>query len=395
MESWSLNELGWITVAPLTTAGTHHLGAAPVSDSAFLVNVQGPNPRGEYFLIDNRQASQADTALIRIICTRSGSPPGCGGGLLLWHVDGQQISGNTFGGGNQVNNGPIHGLRLMQADGLGQLDDQNAAAPRRRGDAGDPYPGVTANPTFGPRSNPSPTKNVDGSFAGFVIDSIRQIVTGGEMAFRVRFGALTTVKGSDTLSFVQFDAATFNVFRDLMDPGTHTVNIASPQLSADGRRRFTFVSWSDGGAQSHSITTSLAGATLTATLTREFKLIATATADGTVSADTSIDLAGGTFLNEGRAVQLTATPGPGKAFYGWTGDVISSNPVITVPMDRPFTVTANFAGALTTADVVAQLLGPTAPLSAAQRQFLDSRGNNNGTFDIGDFLAWVKSTGAP
>ena len=180
-----------------------------------------------------------------------------------------------------------------------------------------------------------------------------------------------------------------------MDDGSsHPVNIATTQLSADGRRRFTFVSWSDGQPQSHTLIGSLAGTTLTANLTSEYKLIAASTLDGQVKADTNIDLAG-TFLPAGRAVQLTATPDPGKIFYGWSGDVTSNNAVISVPMDRPFTVTGNFAGALVTADVVAQLLGPTQPLSAAQVNFLDSQGNNNGLFDIGDFLAWVKATGAP
>jgi len=45
--------------------------------------------------------------------------------------------------------------------------------------------------------------------------------------------------------------------------------------------------------------------------------------------------------------------------------------------------------------VTAQLLGPTAPLNADQVRYLDFQGNNNGNFDIGDFLAWVKATGAP
>jgi hypothetical protein len=53
------------------------------------------------------------------------------------------------------------------------------------------------------------------------------------------------------------------------------------------------------------------------------------------------------------------------------------------------------APTLTTADVTAQLLGPTAPLNADQLRYLDFIGNNNGSFDIGDFLAWVKLTGAP
>src|SRR5919197_3866970 len=53
------------------------------------------------------------------------------------------------------------------------------------------------------------------------------------------------------------------------------------------------------------------------------------------------------------------------------------------------------APTLVTGDVVAQLLGPTAPLTADQLRYLDLLGNNNGSFDIGDFLAWVKTTGAP
>jgi hypothetical protein len=53
------------------------------------------------------------------------------------------------------------------------------------------------------------------------------------------------------------------------------------------------------------------------------------------------------------------------------------------------------APTLATANVVAQLLGPTAPLSADEVRYLDYLGNVNGSFDIGDFLAWVKTTGAP
>lgn len=50
---------------------------------------------------------------------------------------------------------------------------------------------------------------------------------------------------------------------------------------------------------------------------------------------------------------------------------------------------------LATADVVTQLLGPAAPLNADEVRYLDYLGNNNTQFDIGDFLAWVKATGAP
>ena len=63
-------------------------------------------------------------------------------------------------------------------------------------------------------------------------------------------------------------------------------------------------------------------------------------------------------------------------------------------MSRAFTLSVT-APTLATSDVVAQLLGPTAPLNADQVRYLDYLGNNNGSFDIGDFLAWVKATGAP
>src|SRR6266576_3560385 len=120
MDAWSLNELGWITLAPLTTSGTYAFDAAPLSDTAFYVNVPGANPRGEYFLIENRQRQQSDSAMIRFHCLKWGSPATCPGGLLIWHVDLQQLNeGAPF---NTVNSGPIHGLELVQADAFGNLD---------------------------------------------------------------------------------------------------------------------------------------------------------------------------------------------------------------------------------------------------------------------------------
>jgi M6 family metalloprotease-like protein len=392
MEAWSLSELGWVSLRILTTTGTYSFGAAPVSDTAFLVNVQGTNTRNEYFLLENRQASLADTALIRVHCARSGFPVGplCGGGLLIWHLDATQILGHGFRQDNAVNVGPIHGVALMQADGLNQLNTTGTA--QSRGDAGDPYPGTSGNTVFSLNTNPAAVKNLDATFVGFAVDSIRQIVPDGEMAFRLRFGGLTVVKASDTAAVIQVDAANFNVFRNLFEDGsTHSVSVADTQVSGDGRRRWRFASWSDAGARSHTITGTFAGSTITAALNRDFKLIASAAVGGTVSSSPTLDLTG-VLVAEGTAVQLTATPAGGITFAGWSGDTASRNAVITLPMGRPFTVTAGF---VTTADVVAHLLGPTAPLTLSQIQALDANGNNNGSFDVGDFLAWVKATGAP
>src|SRR5919109_1217171 len=74
MEAWSLNELGWITLLPLTSAGTYPLDPVALSRTAAYVRPPGPNPRGEYFLIENRQggsAGLADSAMIARHCRRS------------------------------------------------------------------------------------------------------------------------------------------------------------------------------------------------------------------------------------------------------------------------------------------------------------------------------------
>src|SRR5213076_362110 len=68
MDAWSLSQLGWVTIVPLGSAGTHSFGAAPTSDTAFYLPVSGSKPRGEYFLRDNRQAVAADTAMIEHNC---------------------------------------------------------------------------------------------------------------------------------------------------------------------------------------------------------------------------------------------------------------------------------------------------------------------------------------
>ncbi|HXO86735.1 MAG TPA: M6 family metalloprotease domain-containing protein [Gemmatimonadales bacterium] len=495
MGAWSLNELGWITLAPATTTGTRTFDAAPLSDTAFYVRVQGSNPRGEYYLLENRQRQESDTALIRIHCARAGSP-GCPGGLLAWHIDSLRLA-QSFS--NDINTGSIHGVAVVQADAFGNLD----AAPvqgnfcpsssmfsgcSNRGDAGDLFPGTTSN-TRGLvfLTNPAALKNADGSFAGFAVDSIQQLVANRTLSFRLRFGALTLVRASDPAATIQFNGSSYTEYRDLLEEGQgYPVNITDPQLSANGRTRFHFGSWSDGGAQSHSYIGHLAGDTLTAMLTRDFKLTVTASTGGTIQADTGgVDItsavAAGAFIREGRSVTLTATPTPPETFGGWSGDTVTTNPTVVLPMGRSYSIFASFgslaissatarpngvmgaayndtlrvsggtgsnswsvtsgalplgvtldaasgvvsgfprqtgnftytasvtsgaqtqqkaftfsvsAPTLATSDVLVTLFGGSA-LSADQQRYLDFLGNNNSGFDIGDFLAWVKLTGAP
>jgi hypothetical protein len=75
--------------------------------------------------------------------------------------------------------------------------------------------------------------------------------------------------------------------------------------------------------------------------------------------------------------------------FNYTAQVVSCD-----TKSKAFTLSVA-APTLVTSDVVTQLLGPTAPLTADQVRYLDFLGNSNGSLDIGDFLAWVKATGAP
>ena len=400
MDAWSLSQLGWVTVVPLRTDGTFSFGAAPTSDTAFYLPVGGANPRGEYFLLENRQQVQADSSVVHYHCQvwfNTGSPPPCGGGLLIYHVDSAQIA-RAFSA-NQVDSGPIHGLEVVQADARGNLDADpstacSGAAPAcsDRGDAGDLYPGPTGNPAFTPSTAPAAVRNVDGMPAGVVLDQITQLVPNGTMRFRLSY-PVWVVRATDSAAVIQFDGVTYHLFRDILTPNSvHSVSVADTQYTAGGRTRQVFVSWSGGQSRSFSYTAGTTPDTLTVTLARSQQVHYSTTSGGTISGSVPSD----TFVTEGARVTLTATDTSAlRTFQGWAGDTVTKHLSITLPMRRPYSVRAVFLEAFSTAQVVAQLLNGSSTLTAAQLGDLDQLGNNSGGFDLGDFLAWVQATGAP
>ncbi|MEO6068275.1 MAG: hypothetical protein ABIQ41_09895, partial [Gemmatimonadales bacterium] len=101
-----------------------------------------------------------------------------------------------------------------------------------------------------------------------------------------------------------------------------------------------------------------------------------------------------TFVSQGTTVTLTATPTGGATFTNWTGDTTSNNAALALPMGRPFNVTANFSGAVAVSydQATVAILGIT-PLTGPQATYLDAIGNNNATYDLGDYLAFLKANG--
>ncbi|HEV8595128.1 MAG TPA: sialidase family protein, partial [Thermoplasmata archaeon] len=121
-------------------------------------------------------------------------------------------------------------------------------------------------------------------------------------------------------------------------PGeVHTISTASPQLGAPGWR-YTYVSWSDGGGQSHSVT-AVGDAVITATFSAEVLLTINSLHGGVSGA--------GWYTPGAFATLYAASPQPGPAgtryeFTAWTGDVLSTSNPATLLMDEPKAVTANW-----------------------------------------------------
>jgi hypothetical protein len=102
---------------------------------------------------------------------------------------------------------------------------------------------------------------------------------------------------------------------------------------------------------------------------------------------------------EGTPVTLTATPAAGSTFIRFQGDTMTTSPSLVLPMGRPYSLTAVFAGGVTivTQNAVNALLGvncsPSPCMSSQQLIYMDQTGNNDGTYNLGDFLAYADRTG--
>jgi immune inhibitor A len=338
MDAWSLSQLGWVTLAPVGTSGVYRFGAGATSDTVFVVRPTGSNSRGEYFLLENRQAVQSDSAMLRIHCQvwyRTATPPAsCGGGLLVWHVDSTQIAQHGINFDNRVNAGPIHGLALLQADGFGNLDANPsnrclgapAAGCSNRGDAGDLYPGPTGNRALGSTTQPSDLLNT-GLCSGLRVDSVSQVAPNGTMRLVLGLGRADSVVITTAAQLVG---------------GLWGYAYGLTLAASCGMGSYTWVV--DSGATPRGLTLTSAGGLSGA------------------PSDT------GTYT-----FRTTVTSGASTARRAFTLRV-------TEP-------------ALTLQQVLALAFQGPGATTDDQRRYLDVQGNANGKFDVGDVLRWLQRTG--
>jgi hypothetical protein len=121
-----------------------------------------------------------------------------------------------------------------------------------------------------------------------------------------------------------------------LGPGQYTLSTTSPQLSGTGTQQETFVSWSDGGALSHSITVGSSPLSISANFSTQYQLLATAGSGGSILPVTG-------FYPAGTIVNLAATPDANSVFHSWAGSVASySSATTTITMNQTATITANF-----------------------------------------------------
>jgi len=123
----------------------------------------------------------------------------------------------------------------------------------------------------------------------------------------------------------------------------HTLAVTSPQTAAG--TQYTFASWSDGGAASHTVVANTGTPIYTASFTAtmyQLNVAANPASGGTIGT------ASGNYYAPGTVVNLMATPNSGYQFTQWTGQttgaIASPNRFgTTITMNAPETVTANFA----------------------------------------------------
>ena len=126
----------------------------------------------------------------------------------------------------------------------------------------------------------------------------------------------------------------------------------------------------------------------------QFRVRAQTAGTGTVTSSSGGTISTGVFVDSATATTLTAHVPAGGLFNGWSGDTTGSDTVMVLPLRRSYNVTATFSGVVAVSydQATNAILGVT-PLTGPQASYLDSQGNQNAVYDLGDYLAYLKANG--
>ncbi len=379
-DPWSLAELGWVTLEELTTSRTVQAGPRQLSDTVFLARTRDSQ---QYFLLENRQAALSDTAQMNPAFSKQKLP-----GLAIWLVDEARIAQGR--GANRVNTGSRQGVSLMQADGLNQLRTPGS---KNRGDKGDSYPGSTGNTRLSLRTAPAAVTNF-GEYAGFMVDQITQLPA-QEIRFRFVRRDPSSFFTSAPGGRISVNDASVGQFEDVIPAGDQVMLDADPlQLTNFDRTRLQFLTWSNGGPRTQTLISGAKPDTVSASFSVEHRLQVAIIGTGSVTGNVAGNLATGIFLAQGASVTLTASPTAGVVFAGWQGDSTTANPGLAVTMGHPWDFQAVFVTeqVISEEDAAQEVLG-VPRLTIEQKNYLDTLGNRNGIYDVGDYYAFLRRVG--
>ncbi len=152
-------------------------------------------------------------------------------------------------------------------------------------------------------------------------------------------GATITITSNPVGLGIQVDGVTIVTPQTFSwSPGSsHTVSAATQGTGT----RYSFLTWSDGGAASHTITAPASATTYTATFQTQYLLTRTLSPANGGSTSISPSSADG-YYNAGAGVSITATPAAGFVFSNWSGAASTASNPVSLTMDGQKTITANF-----------------------------------------------------
>jgi len=145
---------------------------------------------------------------------------------------------------------------------------------------------------------------------------------------------ITSVPSGRSLT-VDGAACTAPCVRQWQAGSNHTISAAN-QSGGTGTQ-YSFSSWSDGGASTHTITAPSSSATYTATFATQYLLTTSAATGGSISPAPP-----GAWCNAGAQVQVSATANSGYQFSGFSGALTGTTTPQWVTLSGPSAVSANF-----------------------------------------------------
>jgi M6 family metalloprotease-like protein len=337
MGAWEKAMLGWVDVETLGAdldLGVRTLG--PVASTRQVLRVDAADGSGDYFLLENRQPIGFDQEVP--------SP-----GMLVWRIDEPLLRDHWPT--NTVNNDRARlSVGIVQADARDDLARLRCGT--NCGDAGDPFPGATANLALHAGSAPSAVTHL-GSASGLTLVDIQS--AGPDVRFRVltRFQRilLRSVGESSTGGLFTVDGQVV--------PGAETTVRAAPYQTltieaapgaplSDGVRQ-AFERWTDGAGiqRVRTFQAGLEDAELVAEYGNRREVRLRMAIQGT-----QFGVTPGSILTqpaspdgwfpEGTPVGLTASAATGFGFVRWTGALSGQGNPALLQMDAPLDAGALF-----------------------------------------------------